>query len=71
MQNPISPDRPLDPTSWRRRIPTGLAGAAFWLGVWFVVLFVRRWIPGGFGTFLGIMQLFVGLALVAVAVPLI
>jgi len=71
MQNPISPDRPLDPPSWRRRIPTGLAGAAFWLGVWFVVLFVRRWIPGGFGTFLGIMQFFVGLALLAVAGPLI
>jgi sigma-B regulation protein RsbU (phosphoserine phosphatase) len=71
MQNPISPDRPLDPPSWRRRIPTGLAGAASWLGVWFVVLFIRRWIPGGFGTFLGIMQFFVGLALLAVAGPLI
>ncbi|WP_433972365.1 PP2C family protein-serine/threonine phosphatase [Tunturiibacter lichenicola] len=71
MQNPISSDRPREPRSWRRRIPTGLAGAAFWLGVWFVVLFVRRWIPGAFGNFLGIMQLFVGLALVAVAVPLI
>jgi sigma-B regulation protein RsbU (phosphoserine phosphatase) len=70
MQNPISPDRSAD-LSWRRRIPTGLAGAAFWLGVWFVVLFVRRWIPGGFGTFLGIMQFFVGLALIAVAGPLI
>ena len=71
MQNPISPDRPRNPTSWRRKIPTGLAGAAFWLGVWFVVLFVRHWIPGAFGTFLGIMQIFVGLALVAVAGPLI
>src|SRR5271156_6819266 len=71
MQKPISPERSPELSWWRRRIPTGLAGAAFWLGVWFVVLFVRRWIPGGFGTFLGIMQFFVGLALVAVAVPLI
>jgi sigma-B regulation protein RsbU (phosphoserine phosphatase) len=71
MQNPISPDQSPELPSWRRRIPTGLAGAAFWLGVWFVVLFVRRWIPGGFGSFLGIMQFFVGLALLAVAGPLI
>jgi phosphoserine phosphatase RsbU/P len=71
MQNPISPDQSPELPGWRRRIPTGLAGAAFWLAVWFVVLFVRRWILGGFGTFLGIMQFFVGLALLAVAGPLI
>jgi phosphoserine phosphatase RsbU/P len=58
--------------SWRNlRLPTGLAGAAFWLGIWFCALFVRRWIPGGFGAFLGILQIFVGIALVFVALPLI
>src|SRR5258708_38233075 len=52
------------------RLPTGLAGAAFWLGVWFGVLFLARRIPGGFGTFFSILQIFVGIALVCVALPL-
>ncbi len=66
MQNPSS-----QATSWlRQRLPTGLAGAAFWLGIWFCVLFLRRWIPGGFGAFLAILQIFVGIALVCVALPL-
>ncbi len=30
------------------RLPTGLPGAAFWLGVWFCILFLARRIPGGF-----------------------
>src|SRR5580698_8552462 len=55
----------------RGRLPTGLAGAVFWLGIWFCVLFLRHWIPGGFGTFLGILQFFVGTALVFVALPLV
>ena len=54
----------------RERVPTGLAGAAVWLGLWFCVLFVRRWISGGFGTFLGVLQFFVGIALISVAIPL-
>jgi sigma-B regulation protein RsbU (phosphoserine phosphatase) len=58
--------------SWLKlRLPTGLAGAAFWLGIWFCSLFGRRWIPGGFGSFLGILQIFVGIALVFVTLPLI
>jgi sigma-B regulation protein RsbU (phosphoserine phosphatase) len=52
------------------RLPTGLAGAAFWIGVWFAVLFLARRIPGGFGTFFSILQIFVGIALVCVALPL-
>jgi phosphoserine phosphatase RsbU/P len=52
------------------RLPTGLPGAAFWLGVWFCLLFLARQIPGGFGTFFGILQIFVGIALVGVALPL-
>jgi phosphoserine phosphatase RsbU/P len=58
--------------SWRKlRLPTGLAGAAFWLGIWFISLFGRRWIPGGLGEFLGVLQVFVGIALVSVALPLV
>ena len=68
MQNPNSPDTP--PSGILSRLPTGLTGAVFWLGLWFCVLYiVRRWIPGGFGTFLGVVQIFVGIALVAVAIP--
>jgi sigma-B regulation protein RsbU (phosphoserine phosphatase) len=54
----------------RERLPTGLAGAAVWLGLWFCVLFVRHLFSGGFRTFLGILQFFVGIALVSVAIPL-
>jgi sigma-B regulation protein RsbU (phosphoserine phosphatase) len=71
MQNPSSPARLEARTGLRGRLPTGLAGAVFWLGVWFCVLFLGRWIPGGFGTFLQILQYFVGIALVCVALPLI
>ena len=52
-------------------MPTGLAGAAFWLGIWFCALFFGRWVSGGFGTFLAILQIFVGIALFCVAVPLV
>ena len=63
---PISARDRLRPT-----LPTGLAGAVFWLALWFCVLFVRYWIHGGFGGFLFILQIFVGLALVSVGVPLV
>jgi phosphoserine phosphatase RsbU/P len=71
MQSPSSPVRPQAPSGLRGRLPTGLAGAVFWLGVWFCVLFLGHWVPGGFGTFLGILQFFVGIALICVALPLI
>ncbi|HEX3374739.1 MAG TPA: SpoIIE family protein phosphatase [Edaphobacter sp.] len=61
---------PAAPRLWSR-LPTGLAGAAFWLGIWFCLLFFARQIPGGFGTFFSILQIFVGIALAAVAFPLI
>jgi phosphoserine phosphatase RsbU/P len=71
MQSPSSPVRPQAPSGLRGRLPTGLAGAVFWLGVWFCALFLGHWVPGGFGTFLGILQFFVGIALICVALPLI
>jgi sigma-B regulation protein RsbU (phosphoserine phosphatase) len=70
MQNPSSPATPQALTGLRGRLPTGLAGAVFWLGIWFCTLFLGRLVPGGFGTFLGILQFFVGIALVFVALPL-
>jgi sigma-B regulation protein RsbU (phosphoserine phosphatase) len=71
MPSPSSPAQPQAPTGLRGRLPTGLAGVVFWLGVWFCALFLGRWVPGGFGTFLSILQIFVGIALVCVALPLV
>ncbi|HTC76843.1 MAG TPA: SpoIIE family protein phosphatase [Edaphobacter sp.] len=74
MESPNSqlppPAEPQAPSGLWGRLPTGLAGAAFWLGVWFCLLFFLARIPGGFGTFFGILQIFVGIALVSVALPL-
>src|SRR6266481_587114 len=78
MESPSSQVAPAVPTLaqpqarsglWAR-LPTGLPGAAFWLGAWFCLLFLVRQIPGGFGTFFGFLQFFVGIALVSVALPL-
>jgi sigma-B regulation protein RsbU (phosphoserine phosphatase) len=68
---------PSNPASWspaawlKARVPTGLAGVVFWFALWFCVLFVGHWVPGKFGTFLGILQILVGIALVSVALPFI
>lgn len=56
---------------WAKKPPTGLAGAAFWLASWFCLLLLLRLLPGGWGTFFNMTEIFVGIALVVVAVPLI
>ncbi|MEO6816256.1 MAG: PP2C family protein-serine/threonine phosphatase [Edaphobacter sp.] len=56
---------------WAKKPPTGLAGAAFWLALWFCVLLLLRLLPGGWGTFFNVTEIFVGVALVSVAVPLV
>lgn len=53
-----------------RRIPTGVAGAVFWLALWFGVLWLIRVVPHGASPLLGWMQIVVGLALIGFAVPL-
>lgn len=55
---------------WEWRPPTGLAGAAFWLALWFCALLVLRLLPGRLGTFCGVLEIFAAVALVVVAVPL-
>jgi phosphoserine phosphatase RsbU/P len=55
---------------WRRKPPTGVAGAAFWLALWSGLLWLLRQVPGADGALLGWMQLLVGFALMALAVPL-
>jgi sigma-B regulation protein RsbU (phosphoserine phosphatase) len=53
-----------------KRPPTGLPGAVFWLAVWFGLLFALRMIPGAMGTFFTVVQVLVGIALVATGIPL-
>jgi sigma-B regulation protein RsbU (phosphoserine phosphatase) len=55
----------------RRKPPTGLPGALFWLAVWFFVTWMLRLLPGATGTFFGVLQFLIGFALVVVAIPLI
>ena len=55
---------------WMKKIPTGLPGAVFWLAVWFCLLLALRLIPGGVGTFFSMVQVLVGIALAATAIPL-
>jgi sigma-B regulation protein RsbU (phosphoserine phosphatase) len=56
--------------SSRRRIPGGLAGAAFWIAVGSGLLWLLRQAPGANGEMLAWMQLLAGLALIGLAVPL-
>lgn len=59
-------------SSWiKTHVPTGLAGAAFWLALWFCLLVALSRVPGGWGTFFTVLEFFVGVALAAVAVPLV
>ncbi|QNI37930.1 PP2C family protein-serine/threonine phosphatase [Edaphobacter albus] len=53
-----------------KKPPTGLPAAVFWLAIWFGLLFVLRMIPGSFGTFFTVVQVLVGIALVATGIPL-
>lgn len=64
--------------AWLRHPPHGLPGAAFWLALWFVGLWIFRVIPGvsyllgtrGLTLFVTWMQVLVGLALFLIAIPL-
>jgi sigma-B regulation protein RsbU (phosphoserine phosphatase) len=54
---------------WRtRRPPTGIAGAVFWLALWFGLLWLFRQVIGS--TLLSWMQVLVGVGLIALGVPL-
>ena len=65
-----TPASPKQPARWRRRPPTGVAGAVFWLALGFGLLWLLRLAPSGGRALLGWMQLLVGLALISLAVPL-
>jgi sigma-B regulation protein RsbU (phosphoserine phosphatase) len=65
MQDPISLLR----SQLHGRMPKGLAGASLWLAAWFCLLFALRQLPGWWGLFFRVLQIFVGLALIAVGVP--
>lgn len=59
------------PEGIRKKLPTGLPGAVFWLAVWFCLLFALRMIPGLFGAFFTVVQILVGVALAATGIPLV
>jgi sigma-B regulation protein RsbU (phosphoserine phosphatase) len=53
---------------WRRRPPTGIAGAVFWLALWFGLVWLVRLVVTS--ALLSWMEVVVGLGLVALGVPL-
>jgi len=55
---------------WHRRPPTGVAGAVFWLALWFALLWLLRVIPSLSNPLLTWMQALVGIALIGLGVPL-
>jgi sigma-B regulation protein RsbU (phosphoserine phosphatase) len=70
MRNPISQTWQQVQSHLKARLPKGLAGATFWLALWFCLLLFLRELPGAWGRFFHILQFCVGLALVSVAIPL-
>ncbi len=57
--------------SWLRRTPhNGLAGAAIWLSVAFFLSEGLSFVPGALGTLFRVLQVFIVIALVVVAIPL-
>lgn len=67
---PESSQQPRDREWWKRRPPTGIAGAVFWLALWFGLLWLVRQAPTPGHALMGWMQLLVGVALIGLAVPL-
>ena len=55
---------------WQRRPPTGIAGAVFWLALWFTLLALVRKLPFLGNPLWGWMQLLVGIVLIGLAIPL-
>lgn len=70
MQNPISQIWSQARSRSKGGMPKGLPGAAIWLALWFCLLLFLRELPGGWGRFFRILQLFVGVAVVSVSIPL-
>ncbi len=54
----------------QQRPPAGLAGAAFWLAVWFLLTWLLHLLPGAVGIFFRVLQVLIGIALVCVAIPI-
>jgi phosphoserine phosphatase RsbU/P len=64
------PNAPAAPRAWWKKLPTGIAGATFWLALWFGLLWLLGYVPAVSGTLLSWMQVLVGVALTGLAVPL-
>ena len=57
-------------TGWPKQLPRGMAGAVFWLAVWFCILSLLRLLHGTPGTLSAVLQVMVGVALVATGLPM-
>jgi phosphoserine phosphatase RsbU/P len=66
---PDSNEPPLSSPRWRSRLPTGIAGAMFWLALWFGLLWLVTLVGVG-GMLVSWMQVMVGFALIGLAIPL-
>ncbi len=53
----------------RQGRPHGLAGVVFWLALWFCIFWLFRFVPGTVGALSGVLQIFDGIALAVLAVP--
>lgn len=59
-------------TAHLRRFPRGLDGAAFWLAIWFAVLWILRvLLPGSLGTLAAVLQVVVGVFFAGVILPVV
>jgi sigma-B regulation protein RsbU (phosphoserine phosphatase) len=70
MSTAPDPNAPQTPRAWWKKLPTGIAGATFWLALWFGLLWLLGYVPAINGTLLSWMQVLVGVALIGLAVPL-
>ena len=53
----------------RHGLPRGLAGAVFWVAIWFCLFWLLRLVPGVVGVFSGVLQVLCGIALAVLAIP--
>ena len=62
---------PRTPGWLRTHLPTGLAGATFWVAIWFLSLLLARWLFHINGVYFTLLQVVAGVILVGVALSLV
>jgi len=62
---------PRTPGWLRTHLPTGLAGATFWVAIWFLWLLLARWLFHIHGVYFTLLQVVAGVLLISVALALV